>query len=343
MVTLDQSQELGFAITGSGTIANPTDPINAADAKYWKHGVLTHAMQNSHPVAFHDWQSIYKQNLRNPADTELQKTFIQKGLVFLPVNLIPYYLIFGSSSTDGGGIHTINNINTGELPVFTVRSESSGGTVDKIFSAVGCKAASVSGMIVPTTTVPLSMTMTYLAIKAATAGNGLGHNGVHNGAVYPTADGLMNGTQTSGRFRKDSNFAFRWDSGGTPVVYDNEVANISWLITSGLQPGYVENQSELEFIDEGNYQILVSFELFRGADKGIYDDFLAKTQHSAYVNINAGATNYQKLTWSKISLTRCDAPHVQGNASKKWFCQGLAEDLTITGIDGISKTEFYGE
>jgi hypothetical protein len=336
-MVMDQNRKNGWALEATPE----TDPINAIDAKYWKWGVRTKQFKDLNPIETHNWEEIYYANKRNPSDMHLVSSSLSNAVAYFPVNLVPYYLIMGSCST-AAGVHTIDNINTGSLPTFTARTESTGGTVDKIFSAVGCKVQSLSGHIDFSKGTPLmSHTLSYNAIQNDSTPS---YNDVHNGTKFPTDDGLMTGTETKGLFKYDTNFAFHWDSGGDNVDYSGELSFFNFLIINYHNIVGVENQTETEYIHEGNYSLGVSFALKRGADKSLYDDFLAKTQHNMYLTIYAGATNYRTLTWSNVAIGQCAAPDdLEKDASRIiWDAQGKAEDLTITGKDGVH-TDFTGE
>ena len=351
MSTLDQEQQIGFRfeVDGDGNGSEETDPIDAVNAKYWKIGERTYRFNDLHPAEKHLWEPLYKTSQLNPYDLQLVSTSLQSGIAFYPVNLIPFYMVLGKH-TEAGGIHTITNMLPGEdLPTFTKRSESTGGTVDTVFSGVGCKASSLSGLInlAPGALKTFSQTMTFPGIKNATPTLDEKHT---TGAMFPTTSGTMvSANQVQTRFRKDTNFEFVWDTadGGDDIDLLSELISFNYLITNGYIMENVENQAEIEYIDPGEFLFMFTFVLWRGADRSVWDDFLSRTKYKMFLKCYAGATNYMTLTWDKIGLETCDPPYGQKDTKKTWQVYGQSQDFSVLGIDGLhgdaAQTEFYGE
>ena len=212
-MALDTTAKIGFRHES----AEGTDPISSADTdpndRYWRFGRITHDINNLVPIESHNWSPIYKGNLRNPTDAQLITTQVSSGLAYYPVNLIPYQLIMGNatshSATEGvNEVHTINNINSGALDTFTVRSEMTGGTDAKYTSSTGCKAQSLSGMIsFMDEWKVLSHTLSYNGFKTDTPTL----NSVHDGLKYPTTNATMAGTEVDDIFKYDTNTLWSWD------------------------------------------------------------------------------------------------------------------------------------
>lgn len=344
-MVLDTTSKIGFRHESTPG----TDPISSADTdpndRYWRFGRFTHDINNLIPIETHEWEPIYKANARNPSDSQLSRTHVSNGVAYYPVNLVPYQMIMGnatshSATVGANNVHTINNINSGSLDTFTVRSEMTGGTDDKYSSSTNCKAQSLSGLInMMGDWKVLSHTLSYNAIKTDTPTL----NSAHDGLKYPTGDATMTGTETDTLFKYDTNSAFTWD--GDPFI--NEMALFDYMIINNHTLKYAENTAQLDAIHEGNYQYLFSGSFWRGDCSEFYTDYLAETQKTMVFTLYAEATNYVTLTWSNTTLLQVDAPYASGDNKKFWNIRGYAEDLTITGIDGLADTaaqnEFYGE
>lgn len=255
--------------------------------------------------------------------------------------MIDFYLILGSCVTTTG-VHAIDNINTGALPTFTVRSEDTGGTHSMFRSAVGCKAVSLTGMINLESKFPyLSHSLTYLGKEMATPSLNATHT---TGTRYPSTTHAMDGTEVKGRFGKTGSFAFHWDSGGDNIDYTKYLSNFMYTIALETTEFGIDNQDEPEAIDEGNYMLTYSFQLKRGADKSIKDDFEAKAMKNMYLTVYSPqvAANYLTLTWTNAYLVNCKDPYAAGNDVPRHHVDGGACDISISGKDGVHTT-YYGE
>lgn len=327
------------SLRGMAQEATPeTDPIDATDAKYWKWGVRTFDIKEAAklPTKKYTWWPIYKANDRMASEIVKIKTELISGISFLPVNNIPEYLIMGASSTPAS-IHTITHISSGSLPTFTDRAESSGGSQNRFMSAVGGKAYSLNTHLeVHNASGVLAQSLAYNGITSQQAV----YNDTHDGTKYPTDTGAMNGTETKTRHRWGDNYSNQkllWNA----TEYKNHVLQFDSVLLNTQIVKHVANQVETEFIDEGVYQVMFSMLLWRGEDDTIYDDYLAGTQRSLTFKIYAGSTNYKEHVFTDASIVECTGP--EDEKSPIWDIKGIAKKVVMTGVDGISKTEYYGE
>ncbi len=338
-MVVDKIQQIGWR-HDSGT-----DPIDAVNAKYWLHGIRTESFKDLHPTESHLILPIYKGNKRNPTEMQLIRTEVA-GLAigFFPTNLIPYYLVLGSHS-EAADIHTITNINTGALPTWTQRSESTGGDVDEIFSVPGCKAESLSGLLDMTGLGIESQTLTYNGIENVTPTLNEKHT---TGAMHPTTSGTMvSANQVVDDYRRSlTGFDFQWDVDGTPVDYSAEGILFSYMIANKTLLRAKENQAKIAYIDEGTYQFGFTFSLWRGASNRIFDDYLTEAlDFKMTLKVYASATYYKTLTWDNCALASIKPPYSVGNDKPTWEVEGMATDFEAKGKDGLhgaaAKTEFY--
>lgn len=337
-----QNQKTGFAIENPAT--PETDPINANDAKYWHWGLDTYEFGNKHIQAEHTWQPIYRANSRTPAELSLiNKAVNDQTIAFYPVNLLPFYLLYGDCST-AGSVHTITPITSGSLPTFTSRSEDYGGTASQYWTAVGCKAKAYSVMFDLTQGYnQMSGSLVYDGIKILN-GAACSLNATHNGRKYPTADGLMSGTESKLPFKYDSNMAFSWDAAGTPVDYSASLLNFTATIASAKRILTIDNQAETEYINDGNYSITFGFQLIRGDASDIHDDFLTGNQFDFTFKIYASATRYIQLAFDDVGVASCRENYAklrQGSGEIPTYdVMGIAEDVAITGRDDVAASMF---
>lgn len=341
MATTDRVQKIGFAYEDTPG----TDPIDNATDKYWEFGIRTSAFKDDFPLENKEWRLIYKADSREASEQELvRKQVPGRGVGFLSVNGIMEYLVLNSSSTVGS-VHTLTPKATGELQTFTVRGESTGGTVDKFNSAVNCKALQFMGNI------EFIQGFGFMANTLIYNGQQQSlptptYNLAHNGLQFPTQDGAMGGTQVKDEFIKDTNFTFRWDVDGDDVDYKAEILQMNFMIRNNLRFSYQQNQTYPQRIREGLYSYGLNFSILRGPDSSIYDDFLTQTDdsslHKIIMKIYAGAVNYKQYTWDKVSVN-IQQPIEMGNDKKLWIVQALPTTLSMDVVDGLDKTAWYGE
>lgn len=344
MSTTDRVQKIGFGYEDTPG----TDPIDNASDKYWEFGIRTQEFKDDFPLETKEWNLIYKADSRQASEQELvRKQIPGLGVGFLSVNGLMEYLVLNSSSTVGS-VHTLTPAATGELQTFTVRAESTGGTVDKFMSAVNCKAFQFLGNLEFIQGFGfMANTLIYNGQRQTTPT----HNAEHDGLQFPTENGAMGGTQVNTEFQKDTNFTFRWDVDGDDVSYDAELFQMNFMIQNAQRFSYLQNQPYPQRIREGLYRYGLNFSILRGPDQGegvssIYDDFLAQvddsTLHKMIMKIYAGATNYKQYTWDKVSIN-IKGPIELGLEKKLWIVQGVPTTISIDVVDGLDKTAWYGE
>jgi hypothetical protein len=334
MVSLDLTQELQWCLEGTAE----TDPI-AENGTAWRFGIDARDIDNDFPTEVKEWNLKYKSGQRNPYDTELIASgVIANGISYVPTNGAALYWIMGQSSTAGDPeIHTLTNIDTGNKPTLTIRGESYGATVNKYFSAVGCKVSSVSGNINLSGGYPfLTEAITYDGIKIIDPPTFDGHVP----SFHPTDDGLITGTERKGRYSRDANAVFTWHA----VDYLPYLMNFNYMIRNDHWLGGINNQAELEYIDEKEeYYFGFGFDVLRGADQTVLTDYEAETQDSLTIKLYNGATTYRQLAFTTCSLISCKKNVATGDTPRSYRVMGVAEDCTATTVDLIDKTVFYGD
>lgn len=332
----DKVQQIGI---GLETIEG-TDPINAADAKYWGIGIHTRDMKFNHPIEEHVWSPIYHGDSLMPKEQEhVSILFNAKVLSFLPVNLWPFYLVLGKATSPATPVIIEDMIPGSNLPSFTKRTESTGGTYDKIFSVPGCKIHRLDGIFTRFRAVPtLSMTAIYSGIQNVTPS----YNDIHNGPVFPTSEGTLGGTQIAyQRFKKDANTVMTWDYGGDNDNILAPTTTLKFAIINNSWNEMIQGQKYSTGIKEGLYRVELGLQIYRGNQRSVYDDFLALTQHDFRFTIYAGSTNYMTLDFEKVALATATANVKVGPDKWLWDFFGTCDDFTATGVDQINQAEYY--
>lgn len=334
-VTRDSTRVIGWAWEGTAE----TDPINAADALYWKFGV--DANKYKYAVERHNWVPYYDGSGRDPTRLKLVRTEVVNSVGFFPTTGIPLYMFLGDGSS-AAGVHSITGLDSGSLDTFTIRWEKSGGTDSLYQSAVGCKCQSINlSMDLEQKAVPMACGLAFNGIKTTTATL----NSAHNGTKHATSDYTMTGTEMDDRYRYDSNFAFTWDYGSsnddfTKLLLRWNYNGVNMLNLQGLQ-----NQAEVEYIDEGNRQHQLDFEFISGGVSGqTYEanwwaEYLADTLHDVRITVYNTSTNYVTLDFDDVGLT-VEQEIAKFDEQPKWKCSGIVKSVSATVKDGVS-TSFY--
>ena len=257
---------------------------------------------------------------------------------FAPVNLIPWYQYLGARADGGGGIQTITGINSGRLPFTTTRSESQNVSESIRESMVGGKVNSLNFQILNAnmrmnTPALIGMGIQGMDVKAPT-------NTAAQVPVFPSGE--------EGMYYPDDNFEFTWDyGGGSPVTeYKDQLMDFKYIGTGANVLGTVGNTVTPYGVEEGMRDHLVMFQIIRGGDTQIRDDYLAQTRSSTgkdlRVKIYNSATKYLQLDLTNLLMETCnmnDAEEKKGEY-EIYDVVAKAETLTINGIDGVAAS-FY--
>lgn len=336
-MSTDRVQQIGFAYE-----ATPgTDPINANNAKYWLWGIETKQNLNLHPLETHVWNTIYGGDKLMPREQELLWTQVGPlNFAFVNINMIPFYLLLGKATSPATPVIIEAMAPGSSLQTFTFRTESTGGTVDKIYSAVGCKVVRVDGFYTMFRAVPtLALSIVYSGIENVTAS----YNDIHNGPVFPTDDGTLAGDDTvaNQKYKRDSNFECSWDVGGSNDDYKDEVLTFQFSVINSAFYDLIHGRTKPVSVLEGQYIVEYGIQVLRGAKANIHTDFLAKTQHDARFKIYAGPTNYIQLDFEKVALGRENSNIKIG--AEQWISDyhGTCDGFICTGVDSINQAEYY--
>lgn len=350
----DTAQKIGWAKEA----AAGTDPIEAA-GDYWKFGVFTNTFDNLHPIERHHWESKYTGDQRYVNELDLVSTEAVQQVSFFPVNLIPWYMVLatGATHTATAGTnneHTIDPSAPGTtLETYTIRAERTGGTAERFFSMTGCKARAINFSFNNLKQYhKLSATLVFVGeqTKQATLNSTYGSGG----PKYPTTDSLMTGTEVNTRFGWDTSALLTWDYGADAIAYQNDLLNFNSQIVQNLNPEGIDGQTDIEYITEGTYEFRFGFQIFRGSDDSIYDDFIACTdppdEHFLF-KLMAGSTNYFQIEYQDVGIHQCQANYAKFQGTDRtlptWDVMGVAENIQIKGKDQLSPTaaqnKYYGE
>lgn len=343
MSIADEIQIFGMA---DEKAAPETDPINAVNAKYWTpgHRMTPHGL----PQEEHRWEPIYYDE-RDPGELVLIESIATASIGFTPTTAWPWYMFLGASSTvaDPDNTHTITGINTGNLPTYTLRSESRGGSDDTFWSMVGSRVNALTfGVNFRNKTIPPVIGMAFLGIKVLIPNN-MSFNTQHDGVQFPTDTGAMGATQSDDPYRVDASTVFNWDQGGTPDDYVDAILNFGYSGGNIFQPHYVQNQAEVEYLFEGKRTHNLVFEIRMGKDSSIWDHYYAKSKHDIRLKVFSSATNYLQLDFTDVAIGKPNPISEPHRDKRVYRIEAICKSVAVESLDGIKTTgghtEFYGE
>ena len=330
MVQSHRFRELGIAYES----VKGTDPIGSGD-DYYKLGYRVRSL-GKFPKPKYNIASTYRGS-RDPT-LEIASADLTGTLAFAPVNAIAWYLALGSSAT-AAGVHTITGIDSGELPYFTTRFETSNDTENIRKSMTGTKLKTLNFELTR-----LNENVRFPAMM------GINVQGTGFGApTYPVTNTPIYPDSVSDMFYKDSNFYFTWYYGGDNLDYKSDVMNFTGIIDMTNQFLPLLQQLFPEEVSEGTRAHILRFNILRGNDTSIYDDFAAQDRDTTgmdlRVKIHQTASKYLQLDYSNIFLQECEI-NDQNEAKNEdgiYEVVGIAESLTVKSNDGLTAATFYGE
>lgn len=258
------------------------------------------------------------------------------SIAFNPVCGIPWYLLFGSSSTTTG-VHTISGIDYGALPTITQRYQTENNTENIRKSMVGSKVRN------------LNFTVQNIGERLRMpAVMGIGSQGID--IVDPTATGDITPTfpgSNSDPYYIDNNFELTWDYGVDNVDYAGDIMEFKYICdtTNRFLP-IVGNLTPLTVAEGSRVHILI-MDILRGNDTSIFDDYLAQTRSSTgkdlRFKIHQSSTNYLQLDFSNVFIENIPLNDPTKDEHTKYTITAFAENCTPKIKDGLDETVFYGE
>ena len=357
-MTIETTQQLGWVKE-----ATPgTDPINAVNADYWKFGILTNRFDNEHPIETHNWVAEYHGDHRTPNELSLVSTEARADITFYPVNLIPFYMVLATGATHSvaSNVHTIDPSEPGTShETYTIRSESTGGSgqsptvaTKEFHSMTNCKARALNlsfNRLRFYDFMAATLVFTGMETKTPTL------NETHTtGTKYPTTDGTMTGTEVKDPFRWDTNALLTWDYGADNIAYQNQLLNFNTQLINYMGEEGIDGQADIEYLTEGAFEFRFGFQIMRGTDTSIMDDFLACTdppdEHILF-KLYSTSTYYLQIEYMDVGVFHCKKNYAKFQGTDRtlptYDVMGLAEDIQIKGRDGLdpnaAQNKYYGE
>lgn len=262
-------------------------------------------------------------------------------------NGLPFYWGYGSSSTVTG-VHTIDGIDSGQLPSLTIRaqSENSGdATATHRFrkEMLGSKLRSFS-----------FEGSDLNKNEIAPFYYGLGFQGqdvqpaVHDADYAPVFPDSQNDI-----YAKNSSFVAAWDVLGDNVSIANDLVDFRYIMDSTNRFAPLYNQLLVDGIYEGTRAHILQMVLLRGGDTAIYDDYMAQTRTSTGKQFNMrvyalAGTNYIDLTLNNVLILDVveNMPYLEPDTYQvsALAFQSDSLDPAVPAIkDGLTAATFYGE
>lgn len=286
-------------------------------------------------------------------DWAMGKTEVEESITIIPVNGIPLYWFLGKS-TIAAGVHQIRSNDYGDnLPTWSTRWQSQFDNTTPNPShymyntAIGCEMDSLSidmNFSAPLTHVRFGMGVKALDVQASTVQTNLT-------PFYPYQEAQAPQSYTTTRpYIRDSNFEFTWDLGGSNTNYKTDIMSFSYNGTNNVSSEFKIDQSEAEWMMQGNRLHTWGLNLASGADLQIFTDFMAQTLDSTFdktlrVKIYNSATDYIQLDLINSILLEAVVPdaNVQAGTQATTQIRGLSLSLEADVKDGVDGGDFYGE
>lgn len=329
---LHRDKQLGWAYEATEGV----DPIaSGGGTPYYKFGKYTKTFGHF-PQKTVKTMAVYHGS-RDPSNY-ISHVQPKGAVAFAPVNAIPWYQFLGARADGGGGIHTITGIDSGELPFMTTRFQSENASESIRKSFVGGKLDNLNFVISNANTRARSPAFIGMGLKGMDVKTPT--NTAAQVPVFPSSE--------EGMYHVDDNFEFTWDyGGGSPVTeYKDQLLEFRYIGMNANIIGTVGNTITPYQILEGVRSHIVQFQILRGGDTQIYDDYIGQTRASTgkdlRVKIYNSATNYLQLDLNNILIEDCkmnDGYQAQSEL-EIYDVVGIAQDITVNSIDGCAAS-FY--
>lgn len=309
-----------------------TDPVTGSGTPYYKFGAATKSLGNF--VNYKQFiNPVYRSDSRDPAYLAMiDSSEINETLGFVPVNAMPFYLALGQTNqvTD---TKTITGIETGELPKFAVRWETSNGTDIIRKTAVDCKVNT------------LSWQMDFTAKNShPTVGLNINARKIISASYAATmAPSVLYASEVP--FYDSSNSVATWDGDSIKP----ELLTFSYSLSNQNRFVGLQNQNYNEWVLEGNRTHQIEFTMLRGTTAGsnMYTDFLDQIDNASSYSMKdvvfkmyqmGSATNYIKLSLSSVALLACEMNMINTVEGERpvYNCTGLAKSLSVEAKDGAT-------
>ena len=326
-----RDKELGWAYEATEGI----DPIaSGGGTPYYKYGKYTRTI-GKFPSRDTSIISAYHGS-RDPTN-RISHVNPKGAVAFSPVNLIPWYQYLGARADGGGGIQTITGIDSGKLPFITTRFQSENASESIRKSMVGGKVDNINFQITNANTrmrIPSLMAngIKGMDVKAPT-------NTAAQVPVFPNNE--------EGMYYVNDNFEFIWDYGGTPITeYKDQLLDFKYIGTNANIFGTVNNTITPYVVEEGMRNHILMFQIIRGGDTRIYDDYISQSRSSTGKNLRVkiynSATKYLQLDFANVLMKKCDMNdgYQQGGEFEIYDVEADATGLIVNGIDGVAAS-FY--
>lgn len=257
------------------------------------------------------------------------------GITCQLVNLLPFYLFFGLSSTTDG-VHTITAQAVSiEKPSFTHRYKYESDQIDKIKHIIGCKLVSITFEFDFITLKIPQIVLLMKGIEFVDAGFP-----EENAPVIPGTNEIYNKVAQA-----------RWnstnpDSGGEDIA--PILANFALMCIDS-------NRLELPEIDtlllqriiDGEFAYILRLALFRGKTLTLIDylqDFDNDTSAvNMVIKIPRSATEYITFTLTGLYPKEATKKETKTEGLEFDIYEFFVKSVSVSGKDGLDPTIYYGE
>jgi len=332
---LQYNQSIGFreeSVDGTSPITTTEKPI------YF--GVHS-GMWSTYPELKQLFQSLYRGQYKDPYKRVLTKTYIMGNVAFIPVDGLALHLVFGDAVSGGTGIHSLTPIDTGDLPSFSLRYETSNETDFHRKEVVGCKVKRFNMSI------DLAQPDSFLIESIDFSGKRQFDEGdlVSNEFIAPIyADDNALSAQTP--YRVDDDFILEWDTNGTPVDLKTNSDVFSYYNDTLLKLHYIKDQLYPQWITTGIRVSVIGLKIRRTDITDFFDDFVGQQSSETYKALKMKIHNnvgYIQVIFSDVVINRCTLNHaVKAKDEEPYYIVEMLPKSVVFEIkDGVDTT-LYG-
>jgi hypothetical protein len=312
-----------------------TDQITVAENKSYYFGVEKAPIGNF-PGFEIDPHITYYGDSREAGDQHVASYSVQGQLAFCPVNGLEWYFFLGSSSSVAD-VHTIQVLDSGELPTRTLRIESANASENLRYNFTYGKTGQLDFSIGLREKQAFASCSAYLKCDEIKTGEG----GYTITPIHPISQELP--------YKHDSAFAFTWDQGGTPISYEDEVLDFTYTGINSLMAEYVDDQAFANWLLEGNYYHGIQLTLQRGGSTRIFTDAVAQLSSDDFKDcrfkIYQNATQYLQLDFTSCMIIKPDMNKAFSKRKEDttYRVMMVPKSLVATVKDGIDPTSGTGD
>jgi hypothetical protein len=335
--TIQTIQEIGFR----QEVTEGVSPITAAVPPL--HFGFYETTWGKFPQYLQDVQAYYRGQSYDPYRKSVSKTSVIGQVSYVPVDSVMWYLGLGNATGDNVD-HVVTGINSGDVPSWSMRYESSNGTDFHRKDVVNARVKRLSSSInflQPDNF--LVNNLTYIGANQIDEASLTDNQRIS--PVYADT-GLV--TTSAQPYRVDNNFVLNWDQGGDNVDLKNLGLDFNYILDTMNRVRHIKGQKYGKWVTTGNRVHGIGFRFLRKGVTDVFDDYVGQVAADTFkdfrLKIYNSATNYLQFDFTNVSINKCELNHamIENNEEAYYEMEMLPETVTVTTRDGVDKS-FYGD